>query len=319
MANTPENPRMFIGSSKEGLDVAMAIQHAMRDSVDVAVWSQGIFELGKTTMENLHSFLEEFDFAAFIITADDKIESRGKEYFTARDNVIFEIGLFIGGVGRDRVIIIKDYDAEELILPSDMNGITFITYSKNQNGLLPAIGPAVFQISEHIKSKLKTPIRSRTLRTLAYVGAICFRVGNNGIEYLLINTTEGRKLFPKGAVLLTDATVEEGAKRVALREAGVVGRVIDGNIYYAKYYKEDISAELRINAYLIEVTQLTKPTADFREPKWYDLSNAIANITLGRDFQTGFELVYLLEWAEDIISNMISKKKGNSKPTQKEE
>ena len=46
------------------------------------------------------------DFAAFIISPDDTVISRDAENLAPRDNVIFELGLFMGVLNRQRVFLI---------------------------------------------------------------------------------------------------------------------------------------------------------------------------------------------------------------------
>ena len=49
-----KNPCVFIGSSSEGLPVAEAIQNNMeKDPIDTYIWTQGVFELGRTYIESL--------------------------------------------------------------------------------------------------------------------------------------------------------------------------------------------------------------------------------------------------------------------------
>src|SRR5579872_530626 len=103
---SPERPRVFIGSSSEGLNLARAIQSESEQVAVCTIWNQGIFEIGKATLANLYGFLDSFDFAIFVATPDDNIDVRGVTHTTARDNVIFEIGLFMGGLGVDRVIFV---------------------------------------------------------------------------------------------------------------------------------------------------------------------------------------------------------------------
>jgi predicted nucleotide-binding protein len=54
--DSPEKPRVFVGSSKEGLELAGAIQVQLASIADCTVWNQGIFELGKTALSNLYNF-----------------------------------------------------------------------------------------------------------------------------------------------------------------------------------------------------------------------------------------------------------------------
>ena len=54
-------PVMFIGSSKEGLPAAKALQVNLDDAADVVLWSQGIFGLSEGTLESLVERLDDFD------------------------------------------------------------------------------------------------------------------------------------------------------------------------------------------------------------------------------------------------------------------
>src|SRR5262245_65842184 len=99
-------PSVFVGSSSEGLRIAQAVQVLLDQACEVEVWSQGVFGLTQGTLESLVLALDRFDFAVLVLTADDLAISRGAERAIARDNVVFEVGLFVGALGRDRYFLI---------------------------------------------------------------------------------------------------------------------------------------------------------------------------------------------------------------------
>src|SRR3712207_8184060 len=121
-------PRVFIGSSSEGLEVAEAIQKSLSQHADAIPWNQGVFRLTGGTLDTLIKATDEFDFGVFIFTPDDLVEMRGVKYLVARDNVVFELGLFVGRLGRERNFIVVPSHQTDLRLPSDLNGVTLATY-----------------------------------------------------------------------------------------------------------------------------------------------------------------------------------------------
>ena len=130
-------PSVFVGSSTEGLKIAEAIQLNLDRACEVTIWSQGVFGLGEGTLEALVDRLENFDFAILILTPDDVTFSRDESKQTPRDNVLLELGLFIGALGRKRTFIVYDRD-RELKLPSDLAGVTPASFSIHSDGNLSA-------------------------------------------------------------------------------------------------------------------------------------------------------------------------------------
>ena len=146
-------PALFVGSSSESLDVAYAAQKNLEDVAEVIVWTQGIFELTKSYLESLLEALEDTEFGLFIFGPDDLIKIRGMEMVTARDNVVFELGLFIGRLGRDRSFILMPKDSADFHLPTDLLGITTARFQppSRPDRLQAALGPACHDIRTVIR------------------------------------------------------------------------------------------------------------------------------------------------------------------------
>lgn len=158
-------PSIFIGSSVEGLPYAKALQVNLDHSLEVTIWSQGVFGLSGGTLEELVRKLENMDFAALLVTPDDLVTSREKESQAPRDNVLLELGLCIGTLGRERSFLVYDRSAD-LKLPTDLAGITPATFHPHSDGNLEAtVGAASTQIE-------KKAIELGTRTKLGQVGLI---------------------------------------------------------------------------------------------------------------------------------------------------
>jgi hypothetical protein len=143
-------PSMFIGSSVEGKRIAETIQVALEYEVHTTVWHQGVFGLSGGTLETLVSALDEYDFATLVLTPDDLLEKRNASGRCPRDNVLFELGLFMGALGRSRTFIVHSRTTPPM-LPTDLAGITPATYEDRPN-LEAALGPACTKIKRAIEA-----------------------------------------------------------------------------------------------------------------------------------------------------------------------
>jgi tetratricopeptide (TPR) repeat protein len=144
-------PRVFIGSSSEGLEVAQAIQSELEHDAESTIWNQGFFPPSRATLESLVAEAPSFDFALIIVHGDDRLESRGAELLAPRDNVIFELGLFFGVLGRERTLFLFNRMRPPK-LPTDIAGVTALTYQDRDDGnMRAALGPACHAIREQIK------------------------------------------------------------------------------------------------------------------------------------------------------------------------
>jgi hypothetical protein len=146
---------VFIGSSTDGLHIAKQLHRALAPVAEYRLWSEGIFELGRGTLESLIEATKQSDFAILVLTPDDLAFKKGRETLVPRDNVVFEIGLFMGGIGRHRTFVVVDRTADRIDLPSDLAGITYATYSVEKRTRRPNLRPVCEQIERAMLSRGK--------------------------------------------------------------------------------------------------------------------------------------------------------------------
>jgi Predicted nucleotide-binding protein containing TIR-like domain len=126
-----DNPRIFLGSSKQQEKLLQAVARGIEDVAHVEPWMTS-FNPGTTTVERLVELAHEVDFAAFVFAKDDwttasvpASTSPGTGQASPRDNVVFEAGLFGGVLGMRRTFILHASGAK---LPTDLLGLTSIRY-----------------------------------------------------------------------------------------------------------------------------------------------------------------------------------------------
>lgn len=101
--------KIFIASSSEHLDIAYAIQENLANyNLIATVWNQNIFDATEVVIEALENTISKFDYAVFIFNPTDITNIRNNITNTIRDNVIFELGLFMGRIGRKNCFIISE-------------------------------------------------------------------------------------------------------------------------------------------------------------------------------------------------------------------
>jgi len=143
---------VFIMSSAEALPIARAVQESfLHDPFAITVWTDGVFRASQYPIESLVRQLDLSDFAVAIAQPDDLVLTRDVLRMTPRDNVLFELGMFIGRLGRHRSFLLEPLK-EGVQLPSDLSGITTIPYKTGpEKDLLSLLGPACNQLRRLFK------------------------------------------------------------------------------------------------------------------------------------------------------------------------
>ncbi len=153
------NPRpvVFVGCSVEGLTIAEFIQLGLSHAdMVVHLWTNNLFVPGSYTMESLEQRITTADFGVLVCTPDDHVTNpkRKTDNPAPRDNVILELGMCIGAMGRQRAFLVRPRGVD-LKIPTDMIGITPIDYAHDPDpaNIAACIGPVCTQIKLAVAAK----------------------------------------------------------------------------------------------------------------------------------------------------------------------
>lgn len=152
---TSSKLRVFLICSAEAIEIGRAVHSAFaHDDFDVIAWYEGVFRATSYTLQTLEAEVDKADFAVAIAHADDIVEYRENDWPTPRDNVIFELGLFMGRLGRERAILLEPRN-NKVRLPSDLAGVTTVTYrfDKVNRDRAAQIAPACNELRNYIREK----------------------------------------------------------------------------------------------------------------------------------------------------------------------
>lgn len=132
--------RIFIGSSSEGLwiaeEVKKKIEYDCGDWLQCDIWNDGdVFKINRGTLDSLVKASRKYDYGIMIATSDDLSIKRRIIHRSMRDNVLFEMGLFLGSLGLDRAFLFTN---KKVNIPSDFNGVTLIQYSTKKDVAIKA-------------------------------------------------------------------------------------------------------------------------------------------------------------------------------------
>ena len=144
-------PILFVGCSRESLHIARAIQSELSyDAIVVKLWTNNVFQASSFPIESLEREVAKADFAALVLSPDDVVVSRDTVSDAPRDNLIFELGLFMGALGRARTFLVYPRN-RPIKVPTDLAGITPLSYDSSPHcDVGAAIGPACHELRNSI-------------------------------------------------------------------------------------------------------------------------------------------------------------------------
>lgn len=157
--------RIFIGSSSEQLSTLDQVKDLLGDDFECIPWTAA-FDLNKSGLDSLLKQTRLSDFSILIATKDDLTNQRGEMLTKARDNVIFEFGLFLGSAGVEQCYLLAE---EGTNLPTDLDGITVAMFSRT-----PDQYNSLNKIVDNIKEQLA---KSAELSRLGLLPSTALAIG----------------------------------------------------------------------------------------------------------------------------------------------
>ena len=122
-------PRLFIGSSSESLPIVEILMLGLKDVAEVVPWTEpSIFPATEFFTTSLLRAASSFDFGLFLFEPDDLVQSRDRSSSVPRDNVVFELGVFMSHLGLKRAFPMVPRGRVRIL--SDLAGFQPIVYEE---------------------------------------------------------------------------------------------------------------------------------------------------------------------------------------------
>jgi hypothetical protein len=155
---------MFVGSSSEARWLIRGLSVNLDGEVEVHEWAATRWPLSRDTLDGVEEKLDDADYAAFILSGDDLAIIRDHEVSIPRDNVVLELGMSFGRLGRDHTFILIEMGSEVHTM-SDIKGITIVPFELDSD-----VGKTVERarkVMANPSSKLLEAIEARGVRDRA--------------------------------------------------------------------------------------------------------------------------------------------------------
>jgi hypothetical protein len=168
-------PRIFIGSSSESVEAVKAVRRLLKselgDAAQLAPWPRE-FALSATYIESLEKAAKKADFGIFVLGRDDVTFSRKRKTVSPRDNVVFELGLFMGRLGRSRCFALVE--GSDLRVPSDLLGVATAKFQcLGEDALEDTLDDPCLEISEEVRKQGKHPLTDQDMQIHAANRSFC--------------------------------------------------------------------------------------------------------------------------------------------------
>lgn len=158
-------PKVFIASSKHSKMVAEFLKKGLERDCLITTWYEDAFKPSQNFLTDLEICSNNVNFAILIATPDDTVQkfNSSKKIRKARDNVIFESGLFIGKLGRENCLFVTPQRSLPGLLPTDLDGISFFKFNdsfrRNKSiTMSAALQPVVEKLHNYIQTRFSLSV-----------------------------------------------------------------------------------------------------------------------------------------------------------------
>ena len=135
--------RLFLMTSKAASDAASALEKACADQFTIVTWKEGGLHGANYAIASLEHMLDQSDVA--IAIAEPSVDGRH-----GRDNIIFELGFFMGRLGRHRTFLLEPR-GEKSELPPELAGVHTLTWPHHPGAdVSEAIAPVCAKLTQLI-------------------------------------------------------------------------------------------------------------------------------------------------------------------------
>jgi CAP12/Pycsar effector protein, TIR domain len=194
-------PTVFIGSSREQVATARALAQRLDEFSTATVWEEAPFELNQSIFDGLLLAAKDSDYAVFVFEPDDVAVVRDASVRTVRDNVLFEFGLFVGRIGRERTFWISSHRSDWYV-PTDLAGLTHLVFSRPTSEEPAALANALSDAIERLRKVIEQHGRrtDREFDELDNVRALCVASAEYDEPRFAEDIRHIRENFPAGSI-----------------------------------------------------------------------------------------------------------------------
>ncbi|MCC6282477.1 MAG: nucleotide-binding protein [Saprospiraceae bacterium] len=146
-------PKILIFSAEEGKGIANAIQGVLEGDIQVVIWDDAMLaENPKGYLGSLLLHVPEFGFAIIVLTPADCNIKRQSLGASTREDLVFEIGLALGLLGSDRILVAGEALSKDTNNLKGIKNVVFETAVNHEN-YFNNIHNACNQIRNYIKQQ----------------------------------------------------------------------------------------------------------------------------------------------------------------------